>query len=189
MRFLSSIALGLALAAAALAQVPRPAPEFAMETANGKQWLLSQQRGKVVMIEFLLTTCPHCQQTSRVVQKLVNEYGPQGFVAVGCAINDMAKLLVPDFIRNYGLNYPVGWSLRDPVYEFLKHPYMQQLMMPTIVFVDKKGAIRAQHQGHEDFFRNEEPNLRNLITTLLREPATATKAAPARKTAPAKKTE
>lgn len=187
MRFLSTAALGMALSAVLFAEVPRPAPEFAMEVANGKQWLLSQQRGKVVMIEFLLTTCPHCQNTSRVVQKLVNEYGPQGFVAVGCAINDMAKLLVPDFIRNYGLSYPVGWALRDSVYEFLKHPYMQQLMMPTVVFVDKKGTIRAQHQGHEDFFRNEDANLRNLITTLLREPATAAKAAPARKTVAAKK--
>jgi len=58
-------ALGLfALAAPALraASIPRKVPEFAINLADGKQVAISQYRGKVVAVVFILTTCPHCQQ-------------------------------------------------------------------------------------------------------------------------------
>jgi hypothetical protein len=40
------------------AQVPRKSPEFAINTTTGKQILLSEHRGKVVALMFILTGCP-----------------------------------------------------------------------------------------------------------------------------------
>ncbi len=152
------------------ARVPRPSPELAIEMVDGKTMLLSQFKGKVVLVEFLLTTCPHCQRASQVVQKLYQEFGPQGFQPVGVAINDMAKMLIPEYAKNFRLTFPIGFSQRDPVYNYLEHPPMFQLYMPTVAFLDRKFQIRAQHSGtDQEFYKDEERNMRSQILALLAE--------------------
>lgn len=154
-------------------RVPRPSPEFVVQMVNGKSILISQYKGKVVCVEFLLTTCPHCQKASQILEKLYKEYGPRGFQPIGCAINaetpEMAKLLVPSYAQAYNLTFPIGYSKREPVVSYLEHPVMQQMFMPAIAVIDKKWNIRAQHMGGEDFFVEEEKNMRKLLDTLLAE--------------------
>lgn len=146
---------------------------------DGKTLLLSSFKGKVVVVEFLITTCPHCQRASQIIEKLYKEFGPSGFQPVGCAINDMAKMLVPDYVRNFGVTFPIGFSQRDPVYNYLEKSPIYQLYMPTVVGLDRKFQVRAQHSGEDqEFFKDEEKNMRNLVTSLLAE---SSKAAPKKK--------
>ena len=56
----------------------REAPELFLTDTSGKQVRLSLLRGKVVVLEFMLTTCPHCQNTARLLSRLQREYGPKG---------------------------------------------------------------------------------------------------------------
>jgi hypothetical protein len=137
--------------------------------------LLSQHRGKVVALEFLLTTCPHCQTCSSLMNKLYQEYGARGFQPLGVAFNPMAGMLVPDYVKSLGLTFPVGWSERDPVQNYLQHPAMERMMVPQLVFIDRKGMIRAQFSGDSEFFKDEEKNMRAQIEALLKEPVTETK--------------
>jgi thiol-disulfide isomerase/thioredoxin len=156
------------------AEVPRNAPELAIQMPGGQQLLLSQFRGKVVLLEFLHTTCPHCQESSALVEKLYKELGPRGFQPIGVAFNENAAVLVGDFVRQLGLTFPVGVAGRETVLEYLQHSMMQPLFVPQMIFVDRKGVIRAQHGGtDDDFLKNLEPNLRNQVETLLKEPAPA----------------
>jgi peroxiredoxin len=166
------IPLGLILfaAAAIAAEVPRPAPEFAIHLIDGKQILLSQFRGKVVALEFLQTTCPHCQNCSVLLNRLYKEYGPRGFQPLGVAFNEMATLLVPDYIRQFQLTFPVGVAARDQVIDFLQYPPARIMYVPQLVFIDRKGIIRAYYPGNDKFFENEEPNMRAEIEALLKEP-------------------
>ena len=107
--------LGLSAAGALFAQtVPRPSPEFVINYPGGKQALLSKYRGKVVLLEFIFTTCPHCQATSQMISKLNTELGSKGFQPLAVAVNPMALMLVSDFVRDYHINFPVGASERDP---------------------------------------------------------------------------
>ena len=170
-----SLSIGLALALVSLraADVPRKAPELAVQLADGQQVLLSQFHGKVVMIDFVHTTCPHCQNASAIVERLYKEYGPRGFQPLGVAFNDNAALLVPDFIKMLGLTYPVGVASRDTVLEYLQHSMAEPLYVPQMVFVDRTGEIRAQHGGiSDDFLKGDmEKKLREQIESLLKEPA------------------
>lgn len=178
--FLPALAT-LAAFSLAGAQVPRPAPEFAVKLANGQQLLLSQYRGKVVALEFLLTTCPACQDASRLLNRLYKEYGPRGFQPIGVAFNDMAMMLVPDYIKDLGLNFPVGVGTRESVMDFLQHSPILRMLVPQLVFVDRKGVIRAQYSADDPFFRDKEKNMRTQIEALLAEPSAG---APGRKNAP-----
>lgn len=181
--FAATILLTLSLGSAALvgANIPRPAPEFGFEVPGGKQVLLSQHKGKTIMLAFFLTTCPHCQNTSVVIEKLYKEFGPQGFQPLAVCIDDMAKMNAPDFIKKYGVTYPLGYSRRDPAYNFLEHSVMQQLYMPAIVMIDTKGTIISQHPGGDPVFgtnpETQEANFRKLIQDALskkKSPASST---------------
>ncbi len=171
-RRLCGLVLALAGCAmpAAAAQVPRRSPEFAVLTNSGKQILLSEYRGKVVAMVFILTYCPHCQVTVQALTKLQNEYGPRGFQVIASAIEDMANMYVPDFVKRYQPSFPVGFNNRDQVLSYLQHPSMFKLLMPQLVFVDREGVIRAQYAGDDPFFgADQDKNLRQKIEELLKE--------------------
>jgi peroxiredoxin len=165
------VTIGLLLFPAFAANVPRPSPEFVIRQVDGNQKLLSNYKGKVIALEFLQTTCPHCQNCSAIMNKLLKEYGPRGFQPLGVAFNDMATLLVPDYIKQLGLDFPVGVATRDEVLTYLQFPMVQRMYVPTLVFIDRKGVIRAQYNGDDEFFKNEEANMRAMIEKLLNEPA------------------
>lgn len=169
-----------ALAAAAAfalgaAEVPRPAPEFTVRMTNGKDIKLSDYKGKVVVVEILLTTCSHCQKASQGINRVQRELGSQGMQAIGVAVNDMAHMLVDDYTKQFNLDFPVGWSTRDPVMTLLQHPVMMMMSFPNLLIIDRGGQIRHQFPGGDKFFDNEEQNLRDLVLPLLKAPAGAKK--------------
>jgi thiol-disulfide isomerase/thioredoxin len=154
------------------ATIPRHSPEFAVNISGGKQILLSSQKGKVVALIFILTYCPHCQKTVTMLSGLQNEYGPRGFVVLSSAIEDMAAMAVPDFVKRFTPAFPVGFNDRNSVLDYLQHPVMNRLLMPQLVFVDKQFTIRAQYSGDDKFFGDDqEKNLRAQIESLLQEGA------------------
>lgn len=176
--------MGLTLGASAIgfnleasAPVPRKAGEVTITMNSGEQVLLSSLRGKVVALEFLLTTCPHCQRCSGILQQMYQEFGARGFQPIGAAINDNARALVPEFIYKLGLKYPVGVTPHDMAYEFLGYnqndPKAGPMLMPQLVFIDRKGIVQVQYAGDNDFFKNEEVNMKNQIEAMLKGTVTA----------------
>jgi thiol-disulfide isomerase/thioredoxin len=149
--------------------VPRRAPEFVLTFPGGQQKLLSSFKGKVVMIEFLHTTCPHCQHASQVFSKLYTEYGSRGFQPIGVAWNDMSNMLVPDFVRDFNVNYPVAYSDRATVLNYLGFSPMMRTVVPQIIWIDRKGMIRSQTPALGDEKLLNEAYWRQEIETLLAE--------------------
>jgi thiol-disulfide isomerase/thioredoxin len=187
MRFLTAGALLLALGASAWAMppVPRPAPEFTIVDASGKQTLLSSYKGKVVMLMFVSTECPHCQRLVQVVSKLNNEFGPRGFQPVAVAFNpDVNPPMVSAFIKQFGVNFPVGFSAVNPVLSYLGFSVMERYVYPEVVMIDRKMTIRAQSPPQGDTKLQEPESLSKMIDELLKEGAT-TKSTSSTKKAPA----
>ncbi len=155
---------------ACAANLPRPAGEFVISLADATQILQSQMRGKVVAIEILRTTCPHCKTASKVLTKLQNELGPRGLQCIGVAVDAMPKLNLSSFIAETGASYPVGYAGYDRAVAFMEHPPQLRLLVPQVMVIDRRGIIRA-HRGGEDeeFFRDEEKVLRGIIEPLLNE--------------------
>ena len=155
----------LAAIAAAAAEVPRKTPEFVIQMLDGKDQLLSKYRGKMVVIEFFSPTCPHCQKTVQVLQKLFMELGPKGFQPIAIAAGVDHKPLVPQFIKQFGLTFPVGYGDRELEIAYLQLPGLQSFMVPQIVFIDKQGIIREQHVGGD--LKDEEADIRKRVLQYL----------------------
>lgn len=189
MRHLTTLAAFVALGVGALAAppVPRQAKELEIDQPNGKHLLLSNYRGKVVIVQFLFTTCPHCQAYSQVLTKLQEEYGPRGFQALGGAFNEADNSMVANYVNQYHVGFPVGAMQRETVVSFLGFSLLERLVVPQIALIDRKGVIREESEANPTVappLQNEQ-HLRASIEKLLAEgSATSKSSAPA---APVKK--
>jgi peroxiredoxin len=148
---------------------------------DGKPLHLSSLRGKVVVVEFLYTTCPHCQHASQVFTQLYKEFGGRGFQPVGVAFNEdvFAKETTPakvvsDFVQKFNVGYRVGWSDREKVIEFLGIGPFDGFVVPQIVWIDRKGMVRAKTLPRgTDQEHYQEAYWRDMIETLTKESASA----------------
>jgi thiol-disulfide isomerase/thioredoxin len=190
--FFLLLALGVGSLFAGDAPAQRKAPELAFTLPGVGPKLLSQYRGKVVAIEFIMTTCPHCQAAAKVMTGYQKDFGSRGFQAIDLAINVLANNASPAlasqqvsaFASNYGAEFPVGFLPQDAMMSFMGFSIMDRMVVPQIVLIDRKGFIRYQtpaESGTEWDDVMNETNMRKHIEELLGQHSTAvhrTKAVP-----------
>lgn len=152
-------------------KLPRPAPDLVVTLNSGSLVKLSQYRGKIVMVELLLTTCPHCVRCAQAMQKVLDQYEGKGVAAMAGAINEGARSDLIRFQLNSGAKFPIGVSDRMFAYDQMIRAEKPPVYFPQLFVVDRKGMIREHHHGADDFFMNEEQNLRVILEKLLKEPA------------------
>jgi len=184
MRIFAALTAFISLALTALAQPPavHKAPDIVISEPSGKKTPISSFKGKVVVVEFLYTTCPHCQKESQMLTKLYKEMAPRGLQVVGVAFNDNAAVLVPPFVQEFGVPYPIGAASPDAVMGYLGFSVMDRYVVPQVMVIDRKGNIRAQTPPQGDEKLQDESYMRNLLASLLKE-GTPTSSAPTKTTA------
>lgn len=190
----STLALLLGVAATSVLNaqppMPRPAPEIAIAEPGGKTTQLSSYKGKVVVLALVSTICPHCQKECEVLTQLQGELKPKGVQMLAIAFNDNAAALVPAFVREHGVMFPVGAASPDKVLSFLGFSVMERYNVPQMAVIDRKGMIRAQSGPLGDPKLQDPAQLRTLLLELAGEGAAAptktstSKAAPATKAPP-----
>ena len=138
---------------------------------GGKTILLSQYKGKPVVLAFILTTCTHCQHTTGLLVKLQSEFASKGLQVLECAVNTGAEDLIPAFTKEFKTNFPVGYNFdQDFVLgEYMQHPPDKIPSMPMLVFIDRRGYIRAKYEGADPFIESpsQEQNIRAEIQKLI----------------------
>jgi thiol-disulfide isomerase/thioredoxin len=175
---LLALFIALCVSAQAAAPVPRPSKEFAVALPSGQQILLSSLKGKVAVVQFLFTWCPHCQAFSKNLTLLNNEYGSRGFQALGVAFDDPDPKAPPlkDKVVSYAQQYagfPVGLTTRSPALSYLGISELERIGVPQIVVIDRKGVIRAQSPSEGGGPLGDPAQLKPLIENLLAEGAPA----------------
>ena len=152
---------------ASLAEVGKPALDIPIQVVDGGHLSLTQYTGKIVVLEFLLTTCPHCQACSRELQQVSAAYAPKGVRFLGVAINEMAHMFIPDFVKKFELRFPVGYTHRDNAVQFLGFGPDKPLLMPQLVFIDRAGVVRAQHEGGDPKLPCDQQHVRQQLESML----------------------
>jgi thiol-disulfide isomerase/thioredoxin len=165
-------------------ELPRPTPAFTILRSGAPPIQLSQYHGKLVVLAFIHTTCPHCQALTGTLGPIARDYTPKNVQFVECAFNTNADQLVPQFIQQFQPAFPVGWSSDPAVRAFLQYSAMDTRMfyVPHMVFLDANGMIRSDYPGESPFFQNPDTNIRAELDKLLKAgAATASHATSARK--------
>jgi thiol-disulfide isomerase/thioredoxin len=170
---------GVVLAAALMARADgleklRKAPDLSFSIPGKGEQKLAQYEGKVVALEFIFTTCPHCQAASRYMSKLQSELGSRGLQAIDIAVNPNADLLVENFVKDYNVTFPVGWTVSDKMTAFMGFE-SGRYVVPQLVLIDSKGYIHYQTPATEDSNWDKlmtQDSIRSHIEELLNGPAT-----------------
>jgi len=83
------------------------APDFGLESLDGKTVHLSDYRGKAVLLNFWATWCVPCKFEMPWFEQLQKQYGPQGLQVLGIAMDDTDKADIAEFAKNLGVDYPI----------------------------------------------------------------------------------
>lgn len=120
----------------------RKSPELAFTLPGQGEKLLSQYKGRVVALEFILTTCPHCQAASKVMTGMQERYGSRGLQVLGVAIDPNADLRVENFCKEYQVGFPVGWTTLEQMMSYMG--FTDRPVVPQLVLIDRAGNVHYQ---------------------------------------------
>jgi peroxiredoxin len=187
MRVLAATAfVAFTVSAFATPPVPRKSPEFTITDPSGKQVLLSSLKGKIVVMPFMFTTCPHCQREAQMLTTLQKEFAGRGVVMMGTVFNDANGAMAAKFQKEFNVGFPVGFATRDQVVSYLGLSVLDRWVVPQVAIIDKQGNIVAQSAATGTPELQDEAYLRTFLDKLTKGSATsstgATSAKPAAKT-------
>jgi peroxiredoxin len=138
MRTILAILLCTAAVAAASENSGRRAPGFALPDSTMRVYDLADYRGKVVVLEFMQTTCAHCAPFADVLERVQKKYGDK--VAVLAVANSSGDNLnsVAQFIAGHGITYPVLFDAGQMAYSYLRS---MKFDTPHVFLIDDRGRI------------------------------------------------
>ncbi len=81
---------------------------------NGGPIKLSSLRGKVVILDFFRSTCPHCQQHAPHMAQMYNQFRDRGLTILGLSSDAPEdSQSVRAFIRQYKIPYAIGFMTTE----------------------------------------------------------------------------
>jgi peroxiredoxin len=126
--------------------VGEPAPDFTMATLDGGTFKLSDQKGKVVLIDFWATWCGPCRVELPNVVKMWNEVKDKGLVLVGISLDrDTDQEKAVDTVKKFAPENGMTWThIVDGKYWQAEVAQLYQVeAIPQTVLVGKDGKIVA----------------------------------------------
>ena len=130
-------------------QVGSPAPDFTLETFDGRRVTLSELKGKEVCIMTWASWCPHCKASMPGLNAFYEESlkSSKPFEVLAVAIRDTPEKAKGAY-ADRAMPYPAG--IEDASFEKL---YPAARKTPSWIIVDKAGIVREVSSGRAT--RNE----------------------------------
>lgn len=121
-----------------VAKIGDLAPEINRQSLTGDPIVLSQLKGRPVLVNFWATWCGPCRAEFPALVRAYKKYREQGLVIIGVNIqDDNSDEGVLNFMRNTLVNFPI---VRDRDERVGRMYRIRGL--PTSVFIDRSGIIR-----------------------------------------------
>ncbi len=132
--------------------------DFSLIDLDGVERTLSEQKGKVVLVDFWATWCPPCRVEIPYLIKIYDTYKDQGLIVWGIGLDEEGKLRT--FAEEHEINYPILVGNQT-----VSQKYNVQ-GIPTTILFNKKGTIAFRHVG---FSPDLEKEFEKEIEQLLKE--------------------
>ena len=128
-----------------VAQTPfgRRAPGFSLpDVMSLKQHDLQDYRGKVVIIDFMKTACPSCQELTKTLEQVKTKFGDK--IQVLSIVNPPeTQGSVSKYVSTYKATNPFLFDCGQMMASYLQiTPKNPTVHLPHVVVVDKNGTIR-----------------------------------------------
>ena len=117
------------------------AEDFTLPTPDGGRFRLSEQRGKVVLVNFWATWCPPCLEEMPAMERLWRRHKDAGFVLVAISLDTDPKK-VPPFVIARKFSFPVALDPKMGVAE--KYGVRA---LPSSFMLDRQGTVAGVALG------------------------------------------
>ncbi|MCZ8023143.1 MAG: TlpA disulfide reductase family protein [Cyclobacteriaceae bacterium] len=118
-------------------------PEFNQTSIDGRQYKLSDLKGKVVMLNFWFIACAPCVEEMPLLNELHNEYSDNDFALLAFALDSKESIL--DFKKKKPLDYVIFENSKKLIVD----TFLLTFGFPTNIILDKEGKIVEFKLGGE----------------------------------------
>jgi thiol-disulfide isomerase/thioredoxin len=148
----------------------RRAPGFALPDPEYKHFYDPQDyRGKVLLIDIMTTTCPHCQLLSTTLEKVKAKYGDKVMI-LSVVLPPDNQASIAKYVTVNKITIPIVCDQGQMTISYVQAtPTQAHLDVPHLFVIDKNGWIRNDFE-YSDATRSvfEGPGLFSEIDKLLK---------------------
>ncbi len=131
------------------------APNFSLKTIDGDTYKLSDQLGKVIILDFMGVDCSACQVQMIDLKEVSENYPDVEIVSIDVMTAmgenaDSVKALINAFKQQGGID--LDWVfLLDTPQNIVGSKYVTTGAIPTIYIIDQKGNIYHSHASYTKY--------------------------------------
>ncbi len=122
------------------------APDFELQTIDGKILRLSEYRGKAVLLNFWATWCGPCRVEIPDFIELMENKDRDKFVIIGLTLQSGTPEQIKQFAARQGMNYPVVYG-DDSTMMRLAEMYGGVRGIPTTFLIGPEGKVHKRYVG------------------------------------------
>lgn len=111
--------------------------DFETELLSGELFRLSEQKGKVVLINIWATWCAPCEEETPALVDLYEKYRNRSVEFIGISIDEQGRSVVEPFVRKHDVSYPI--TIDDG---HIMEKYGPLMGVPTTYIVGREGNLR-----------------------------------------------
>ena len=148
----------------------RRAPGFSLPDSTFTRYDLQDYRGKWLLIDFMVTGCPHCSDFSKVLEGVKQKYGDR--VGILCVVVPPDTFdTVAEYIKTNKITVPIVFDQGQMAASYFNAtPQNPHFDTPHLFVIDPNGTIVRDYgrgQSDTDTFILEGPGLMTVLDSLV----------------------
>ncbi|MDB4353430.1 TlpA family protein disulfide reductase [bacterium] len=121
--------------------IGQPAPEVSLQLLDGSPFKLSEQTGKIVVLDFWATWCAPCMQTMPLVERAMEQFDPDKVKLISVNLQESVQQIQP-VLERYNLNLTVALDT-----DGVAAARYEARAIPQLVIIGKDGIVEQLYVG------------------------------------------